>query len=373
MTRVEQLDSPAQPIINVRQLYDRVVGGDETAVEEFYQYAKGSLSRFHFPNSVRDDLIQLTATKAATNFHNFQPPEDPEVFDHAVGGWIYAIARNNRADYWRYQTTRPSSTIDQERWDEIAAPVPDLDQDSDDTPDTNQLLEEILREKAAQMLSPHIFSVVQLRMEGLEIPKIAQKLDLTEVNVRQRLVRGRRRLVKEFITPAGFQPVRRFGANVQGAAYDGRIIRLKFLGMYYVNEEDTQAYLDNRSMIIDQSVLDQGYVLSIDHLNKSEYQAGYLPEFNNFFLRHRGRLYIKLEDIALLKSKLRRAKPPRLLPPEPGYQRLASFTKNAHEYSIFYNAARTGRLQTIQQGRWWWTTKEAVDEFHRSKLLSSSS
>jgi len=221
-----------------------------------------------------------------------------------------------------------------------------------------------LDKKAKDLLTPAVYEVVSLRLQDHELPAIAEALNLTGVTARQRLSRGRKVLVEQFIKPAGLEPAARFGNAIQQAAHKGNIESVKFLGMYYITEQIAQTYLQTRSMQVDISLLEQGYLLAINALSSSEYEN---TRVKKLLLRHQNRLYVHPDQISQIQSIIDQALPFRVPPPEPGYLRLSSFAHSGSDYGILVRAARKGAFATIKQGHWWWSTQEAVDQFRQIK------
>lgn len=351
--------------LDLRDIHRKIVEGDEDARGQFYQYVQARVPRSIFRGLTEaEDLVDITAIKASLRFHLFEPPEEPEVFDKAVHGWIYTIARNTRTDLFR-QRFRHLNSREATANNLIGIP---FEEDSRRSEITTSL-QEVLDQKARELLKPEFYSVVKLRMDGRTFPEIANELRLSEVNARQRLSRGRGRLVREFITPAGFKYVGQFGREVAEAARSGRLSSIAFLGMHYATEEAAQLYLQTR-MEVDRTLLDEGYRLAREALTPKEYSALFRFQYRHLGFRKGGRLYVKPEDIDFLKNHSVRAKSPRLNPPQPGYQRLSDFAQTRREHGRLYNAIVSGNLPAIRQGHWIWTTREKVEEFIRNKATS---
>lgn len=346
--------------VNLRSIHSRIAAGDEQATGEFYNWVSTHIPHKTFsglPDS--EDLREVVAIKATNNFGQFVPPEDPAVFDQTVTSWVKVISRNVARDQLR--KLRRTSHLQTSNIN-----VNDLANQTQEEEPTNSLLttsslSEVLREKAEELLRPTIFAVVDLSLQGKRIEEIAELTRLSRVNVRARLSRGRKVLVERFITPAGFEPATRFSSSAGHAASEGRINSLKFLGVYYITAEVAENYL-RQTPRFDPEFAAQGYELASQALSFKEYNWA---KNLGIMRKHQGRLYVHKDQMDQIRNRPS-ALPFRVTPPAPEYRRLSSFVETYAEYTLLREAASKGRLAAIQQGRWWWTTPEAVSTFRVS-------
>ena len=361
-------EEQGQPIpINLRTLHTRIIGGDAEATGQFYQYVFGRTPKIFSGIPESEDLADTTAIKAASRFHLFEPPEEVDVFDRAVNSWIYTIAINVKRDFFR--RTNGKSTVNLESVSEFA------DQSPAGTAENHRplpLLQEVFDQKAKELLKPEYYTVVRLRMEGLSTPQIAQELGITEVNARQRLSRGRRILVRKIIEPAGFIQAIRFGLACAWATGKGRIDSVKFLGMYYITEEQGQHYIktkaDQQRQIEEQGLVPAGQVLTTNEMHVLS-----KPKSEAFRYKVGNVIHIKTEDIAAIKGMRIKAKPPKLHPPQPGLQRLAACTQSLKDYNFLLNAAKKHKFEAVLDGHWWWVNPKEAERFLSTKRRSDTS
>ncbi len=161
-------------------------------------------------NDVEDaeDMLQETYLKALRALPAFEGRS-------SLTTWLYRIAVNEALMILRKR--RPVLAIEDEYQDdeeEVAGPVQIVDFSF--MPESELMAGEARRflDSAVQKLSPGLRTVFLLRdVEGLSIKETADALNLTEMNVKTRLLRARLKLREDLS--------RYFGEQAKGAGTDG--------------------------------------------------------------------------------------------------------------------------------------------------------
>lgn len=357
-----------ESVVDLRGLHTKIVAGDGEACGQFYEYVFRRSSRIFRGLQNSEDLTDETALKATSRFGLFEPPEEVTAFDRAVNGWIRVIALNTKRDEFR-RIGRHPRTVGLDEFVENTYQEP---QQPEETSQNQSFLQDVLDQRAKKLLRPEYYSAVRLRMEGKKIPEIAGELGITEVNARVRLSRGRKRLVKEFIEPAGLVIAAKFGPYIRDAAYDGQIESVRFLGLHYVAPEVAEQYLQTKKA--DQELIEnEGYLPASDVLSPSEYRILRKGQFEHLHHKIGGVLVIKPEEIVELKNLVVKIKPPKPRPPKPDYRRLTTFAETQHHYGILHHAARNGNLKAIKKGGFWWVEEQDVELFLKNRQSSTGS
>ena len=228
MSAVHERLAGHKPEANLRALVDGVKARDEAAIEGFFTFTSKLTRTFvgQLPNA--DDVVHEVAAKAVGAVVDFEPPDDaaPESFDKALKGWIVTIAKNRVRDDFRRKRRQVQETGNF-AWVERTTAAQDYqaEQPQASARDTHEALQEALAEKARELIAdrPSILAVFELALQGKTHAEIVQELGISEVNVRQRLSRGRKPLEEKLIKPAGFNRAAAFGTHVARAASQGRI------------------------------------------------------------------------------------------------------------------------------------------------------
>ncbi len=155
-----------------------------------------------------EDMLQETYLKALRALPGFEGRS-------SLATWLYRIAVNEALMILRKR--RPMLPIDDESSDEeegLAEPVKIVDFSY--MPESEMMAGESRRflDNAIQILSPGLRAVFLLRdVEGLSIKETADALNLTEMNVKTRLLRARLKLREDLSIY--------FGERLKGAGTDG--------------------------------------------------------------------------------------------------------------------------------------------------------
>jgi RNA polymerase sigma-70 factor (ECF subfamily) len=155
-----------------------------------------------------EDMLQETYLKAMRALPGFEGRS-------SLATWLYRIAVNEALMILRKR--RPMVAVEDENLDEeegLADPVQIVDFSY--MPESEMMVGEAKRflDSAIQKLSPGLRAVFLLRdVEGLSIKETADALNLTEMNVKTRLLRARLKLREDLSSY--------FGERIKGAGTDG--------------------------------------------------------------------------------------------------------------------------------------------------------
>lgn len=146
-------------------------------IERFWQDIFIYIHRKINNQTIAKELTNQTFNKALTKLHLFDASMDFKT-------WLFSIAQNTCIDYWRkYANSQNISYID--AIDTELSPSPE------EMYISNQSLEKIL--KLIQSLDEKYRRVIELKfMEDNSIKEIAEKLDLSESNVKIRILRAKK-------------------------------------------------------------------------------------------------------------------------------------------------------------------------------------
>ncbi len=129
--------------------------------------------------TISEELTNQTFNKALTKLHLFDVSMDFKT-------WLFSIAQNTCIDYWRkYASTQSVSLIE------------NIDTEHSPSPEemfiSNQSVEKILQH--IQSLDEKYRKIIELKfIEDNSIKEIAQKLNLSESNVKIRILRAKKAL-----------------------------------------------------------------------------------------------------------------------------------------------------------------------------------
>ena len=335
--------------------------GDETAISTLYEYLTKRFADFftHRLPSEADDLTQATASKIVLNLTRFDPNLGEGDFIQNFHNWTFRIARNMLADELgrrKKLETHLSSNSE----------IPSNEQSRQGLYTD---LMPALEEKLSQLLSQPRLRIVNLKLSGKANGDIAVDLAMSEGAVRVALSRARRIIEDEIVLPAGYKRVASFKDKSLGCAVSSRSPEfVKFLGVWYTTDEMVRRYRQ-RQRPVDQSLLARGYQAP-SNLSNAEKNALYSSKHSHLLTRSGNRVYISPENIQELRKIKLRAKERRIIAPSPGYERLIHFAKTGTEYQRLVKAAKQERLKAVKHGFWWFTTKEAVDQFLLARIKS---
>jgi RNA polymerase sigma-70 factor, ECF subfamily len=138
-----------------------------------------------------EDVLQETYLKALRALPSFEGRS-------SLSTWLHRIAVNEALMILRKR--RPQLSIDEENSDDENAPAPLQIVDFSQMPERELLSEEAQHflDSAIQRLSPGLRAVFVMRdVEGLSIRETAEALNLSEMNVKTRLLRARLKLREE--------------------------------------------------------------------------------------------------------------------------------------------------------------------------------
>jgi RNA polymerase sigma-70 factor (ECF subfamily) len=168
-------------------LIDRARRGDRpafaTLVEHYWDRLHRWLYHLARDKHAAEDLAQETCLKAFAGLKTFTPGTN-------FAGWLFRIAHNSFANYYRAQ--RRSETLP----DDLA----DDDEGPSEQAQSNEALEELSR--ALNRVPPEFRAALMLRTEeGLSFREIADVLGLTEVTARWRVFKARQKLMDLLAPP----------------------------------------------------------------------------------------------------------------------------------------------------------------------------
>ena len=191
-----------------RELVIQAQAGDYQAFELLVTRHEGPLyaTAWHLTHNHHDaqDIVQNTFLSAMEHLSSFRQ-------DASFATWITRIAVNFALKLLRSRRQHPTVPLDVPDEDGQAVPVPKYIADwKDDPAQTVQRreLRTILDDAVSQLSEGHRLVFVLRDVQGLSVRETAQALDLTESNVKVRLLRGRLAL-REILTQKFGDPATR--------------------------------------------------------------------------------------------------------------------------------------------------------------------
>lgn len=169
------------PNLNLNALVLKVVAGEREAENELAEHLRFQMYiRFlslGLNPADSEDLAQASVADAMASLQQFDPTLA------SVGTWTASIARNHLRNYYRKQVHR-------NRFEFLVAEVPDAP-----TPANQPFDSKVGFASTLAILSTFDRDILQLRYQAqLTCAEIAEKLGLTEVNVRKRISRAVKKL-----------------------------------------------------------------------------------------------------------------------------------------------------------------------------------
>lgn len=145
--------------------------------ERYHRRLFGFFYRLTHRSDVSEDLVQGVFERILKYRSTYKDEGD-------FSTWIFRIARNHYADYYRESSRMPIENHDG-KWDSMPADLPDLPSRAEDVP-----YRQLLR-KAMKKLEPEKNQVLVLsRYEGFSYREIAGIMDCTEGAVKVRVYRA---------------------------------------------------------------------------------------------------------------------------------------------------------------------------------------
>jgi RNA polymerase sigma-70 factor (ECF subfamily) len=147
----------------------------------FYEQLHGYVAARVRGASDTDDIVQLVLERAMQ--------KEPDADIGNVAGWLFAIARNAIADYYRGQARTLVAAADQLEADAVVQPLGSSDEERSRVVACIAPLLDILDHADAQLLR-------WADMEGWSMQAIADNLDLSLTAAKSRVQRARKAFVK---------------------------------------------------------------------------------------------------------------------------------------------------------------------------------
>jgi len=179
-----------------RELIARVLSGEDAAfatlMERYMPCVLGHLAgRTRCPADTED----ITQEIFLTAYRNLARLRDPE----RIGAWLVNIAHSRLVDFYRAESRRPKTASPAAHSDPHGSTGWELGRDSAPTPAdvvSERQTRQVILQEIARMREPYRV-VLYMRLVGEESSgEIARRLGLASATVRQRLLRGMRRLRK---------------------------------------------------------------------------------------------------------------------------------------------------------------------------------
>ena len=154
-------------------------------------YLKSILRRFAETEAIAEDLLQETFFQALRSLPDFRG-------ESKLTTWLYSIAKN--VALARYRANKRRSPLEEETLTRVAArsgerPSGGSHASWNPIEETTRSEEKAFVQEALEELSENYREIIELRdLEELSTKEVAERLELTRVNVRVRLHRARQKL-----------------------------------------------------------------------------------------------------------------------------------------------------------------------------------
>lgn len=225
-----------------------------------------------------------------------------------------------------------------------------------------------LQKRLAEFLSPREIEIINLTQSGESIDQIADKLNIKPGSLISYRSGARKKVEKELFDTVGLKPFSHFGdilpmSTMLYATKNASMQAVMFMGVFYTTDAWIKSYQQRRNSI-DPVMLEQGYLLLGESTTPLEYSSLTQPEYDHLVRRHKGRLYIKSDDLAQIRetrSAQKKSSPINL--ESKGLMELAT---SPAEYTAIVRAVRKGKMEYTRKGRKILTTQETVDEWRKN-------
>lgn len=250
-----------------------------------------------------DDLTTTTAMRILDRLDQFTPSLGKGDFAQNFNAWTHRIAQNIHIDERRRER--------RERWSELDKNKEYGNTNERREPDVSaENLSALLEERILELIPNKCRGVVRLKLQGLSNPTIVQTLHYTYGSVKALLSLARKIAEEKFITPAGYVRANQLENSISHAAGEGRLESVVFLGIRYTTLDAVNRYrkrVDGEnsgapSREVDQKMLDQGFLPLVQTVNFAQYEH-IMRYYKELLVMHRGRLYIRSEDLKTLPIK----------------------------------------------------------------------
>jgi len=290
--------------------------------------------------------------KVYSNLDKFDPnwgeENDPYRKFHR---WIYVISRNVLNMELRKIYKSKMSSL----------PVANISS-GESLSDTNRDFSDLIptfKQKLAELLTEGQLAVVLLKMQGKSELDISEELGISIGAIRQRTLPARKKIECHLIYSVGFKRVSSFRDNsLVAAASAGRLEAVNFLGRWYTKDDWVSRY-EPRRMVVDNSLLEEGYVLLSKGATPAEYRTLKGSRYLDLLRRRRGRLYIKTVDL----EKFRNHNTERGEAGKNSLRPLADFAETSGLYESYRRAAKKGTLKAERKSLFWFTDQASIDEY----------
>jgi RNA polymerase sigma-70 factor (ECF subfamily) len=189
-----------------RQLVKRVLAGDESAFNRFFDENFGRLYRFVLPRLSNDpqvatEVVQAALSRALQKLAGYRG-------EAALFTWLCTICRNEVVDWLRRNARHGKHLVLTEDYPEIQAAVDSFRAPPADEPVKNYQKVEAARliQVALDRLPPHYGDALEWKyIEGYSVKEIAAKLELSPEAAQSLLARAKKAFKELYSTLA--QPV----------------------------------------------------------------------------------------------------------------------------------------------------------------------
>lgn len=385
MQKLERFFPAHQPeqLPDFEPLIRNAIQGQEDALAAIDGYLRPRFLRY-FLRHIRaeaDDLTEDTMSAILTNLPQFRLKSEG-VYSQQFIYWCLRIGKSrlNMELARQYKQRREVVFIPEEiaAFDQFVSTIgmqtegvdqtSEREREAEEKETEDEVLRRKFKEKLTEILRPNLRMVVELALDGKTYKEIASTLGYKERTVICFSSLARLKIEEQLLLPAGYQRIVRFGQAVKRAAQRGKISNaVQLLGMWYTTEEAVESFQQTKQ-VPDQDLISQGYVLLTETTSNAESKA-IRSRYQHLIRIRRGRMYIRIEDLDQWRQtrKIRQASTPTFPSPGPEYKPLSAFVTTVREYNRLKDAAIHARLQTIKQGRWWFTTEEMVREFQETR------
>ena len=189
-----------------RKLVKRVLAGDETAFNQFFDENFGRLYRFAMPRLANDrevatDIVQEAMSKALQKIHSYRG-------EAALFTWLCMICRNEIVDWLRRNARYRDNEVLTEDFPEVQAAVDSFRAPASDEPGRHYQKHEAARliQVALDRLPARYGDALEWKyIEGYSVKEIALKLDVSPEAAQSLLARAKKAFKELYSTLA--QPV----------------------------------------------------------------------------------------------------------------------------------------------------------------------
>jgi RNA polymerase sigma-70 factor, ECF subfamily len=186
--RVASSDSFGEALIEEQRQIVRAQAGDRPAfaalVERYWDRLHRWLYQLTRDSHAAEDLAQETFLKAFAGLNKFKAGT-------RFGAWLFRIAHNNFANYWRASLRRREP---------VPQDMPTRGRGPDEEAQSREALQQVAQ--AVATLPADYRAALLLRVEeGLSFREIADVLDLTEETARWRVFKARQKLLSLLPAP----------------------------------------------------------------------------------------------------------------------------------------------------------------------------